>query len=447
MTAPTEAPPVTGPLSFGQLSVWRDVELFPPEGRHQANITRIEPLGGTFYPDQIEAAFARVRRRHEGLRTTYELAEPERLRQVVRSVDAVPAPVTQVPVPPGADPDAVAAATAAELGGQPFDLATEEPWRLAVVVSGGGRASHLVLILHHIAADHWAEDLIENDLKAALAGQPAAVPAGSPLELARAQHGPAWRERRAAAEGHLRGVYTAAARGGLPPVPLAPTAAVKANLRSWTGLAGAAATAAALRARAPSLSLPSVVLAAYCHTVHRTTGVPTLLVNAMAANRVHAGTPTMVSSMNQWARIVSHHVPGEPFAEYVLRLHADSLAGYRHGCYDVDLDVALRREAERVYAPIGAEVCFNFVQSTATPDEDDRHPPERGWLLRHLPAAFLGGPAFYLVASQGHRLELTARTRWRDFDDAAMADFLAGVHDLVVPAATPPGTAGPEGGR
>jgi hypothetical protein len=442
VTAPTLARPVgeageavTGPLSYGQLSVWRDVELFPPEGRHQANICRLEKITTPLTADQIQAAFGQLRRRHEALRTTYDLSRPDRLRQVVRPPGSEPARLTEVPVPVGGDPDAVAEAAAAGLTGRPFDLSTEESWRLAAVVRGG-RVTHLILVVHHIAVDKWAEDLLERDLQALLTGQPTSTPAGSPLDLARAQHSAAWRDRRHGAEEHLRRVYTTAARAATAPVATAGVATVKVNLRSWTGLAAARAKAGALRASAPSFSLPSLVLAAYCHTAHQVTGATDILVNAMTANRLHAGTATMVSSMNQWARMVSHHVPGEPFDRFALRLHDDSLTGYRHGCYDVDLDVRLRREAEASGGPIGAEIFFNYVQSTAAPDEEDTAADRPDWRVRRLPANFLGGPAFYLVASQGHRLELTARTRWSDVDGVAMEGFLTGVHDLLFPTAT-----------
>jgi hypothetical protein len=174
-------------------------------------------------------------------------------------------------------------------------------------------------------------------------------------------------------------------------------------------------------------------LAAYCYTVHQITGARAVLVNAMTANRQYPRTRDLVVSMNQWAKLASHWYPGQPFDEYALDLHDESLHAYQYGCYDVDMEQRTRREVLDAVGPIGCEVYFNYVQGETGAVAETADLPS-GWTILRRPRVFHGGPGIYLVATQGGQLELAARTRWSGVDDDAFDDLLSAVHDLLLPS-------------
>lgn len=411
----------TGPLSYGQLSVWRDIEHLPAASRHQANLVYQIPLAEHAVPvPQVAAAVDLLRERHESLRTVFDLSRTEHPVQHVRPATQEPPPLSSVTPEPGEAPADTAQRVATRLAGQAFDLAVDEPLRV-VVVEVQGRAQHVVLCLHHIAVDIWAVELLREEFGTLLTGGPRPAGITSPRELALAQHSGRWAARRAATRDYLHRVYSEVAADPTPEPPLCPKTVAKANLRSR--VAGPAARA---RAEAAGISVPALVLAAYCWQGHELTGARRILVNAMTTNRLFPGTATLVTSMNQWARVISERVPGQDFAQFAARLHWNVLRAYRHGCYDVDVDEAVRREVEAGTGPVAPQFSYNFVEQ-----DGGGRAPGGEFEITAMPPVYVGGPMFYLVATLGANLDLTARTRIDGCDQAALAAFLTGVHHTL----------------
>jgi hypothetical protein len=403
-------------MSFGQLSLWRDVEKIPPESRHQINIRRVIELPPGVPEPALRDAFNLLRSRHESLRTRYSFADP-RLPQQIVSADT-PVDIPSAVVPSGVDPAKFAEDLADSLTAQPIDVSQDESWRATIVIADG-QPTHVVLVLHHIAVDLWAVDLLRDEFTAVLEGRPLPIADASPRTLAMAQHSSAWQSRRDAASAHLRHVYTTAASASTGPPDLMPATSARCNLRSRVALPSAEAHASSL-----GISLPSLVLASYCYAAHSLTGAPDLLVNAMTTNRLFPGTARLVSSMNQWSRLLSHHLPS--FEEFARATHWHSLRASRHGCYNVDTEATIRHEVETTIAPIHPEFSFNFVQ---TPSPAPTSGPDIEFSkLPHV----VGGPAFYLVATQSSTLDLAARTRWPHFTESTMERFLTTMHDLIL---------------
>jgi hypothetical protein len=411
----------TAPFTFGQLSVWRDVEQLPDEKRHEANISRVSPIDADVSVAEVLGAFGRLRSRHEALRTTYVLDDPARPRQIVHPAGELEPALRLVTVEAGADPIDVARRVGEETAGRPFDLALEESWRATVLITDG-RPSHLVLVLHHIAVDFWALTLLRDDFQALLGAQTPAPP-DSPRDLALAQRSDQWLVRRAAAEKHVREVYTIAAHAPAFDVVESPAAAVKATLRSHI-----APAAASVKAESLKISVPSLVLAAYCFAVHQITGVDDILVNTMCANRIYSGTAALVSSMNQWALFVSQRTAGESFDQFAQRVHWASLRAYRRGCYDPDQAARIREDVATSVGPIGPEFFFNFVATGVPPAAVS---PTPAWYVEKQPPLRTGGHSFYLVATQGDDLALSGRVMWEGFDDAALENFLITIHEAL----------------
>ncbi|MFC5286561.1 condensation domain-containing protein [Actinokineospora guangxiensis] len=414
----------SGPMNFGQLSVWRDVEEFPAEKAYQANMVRVVPLDGVATAT-VRAVVERLRARHAALRTVYDFADPAAPRQHVRPADSAGLVFREVGPRDGEDAEAAAARIADEMEHESFDLTTDESLRTAIVVVDG-EGTHGVFALHHIAADMWSLDLLRGEVDALLRGDEPAGDAPSPLDLALAQHSERWAPRREAAARHLREAFTAAAQAAVPGIALAEAATARANLRSRVAGPTAEAKAAAL-----GISVPSLVLAAYCREAHRISGAEHVLINTMTTNRLHPGTATLVSSLNQWARVISHR-GADDFTAMAASLHWSSMRSFRYGCYDVDTEARIRAEVEAGTGPIHPEFHFNFVDSPAPADPPDADDELSETKVSALPATYVGGPGFYLVATSGGDFHLTARTRWAGFTDADMAAFLRAVHENLI---------------
>ncbi|MGQ0841550.1 condensation domain-containing protein [Actinokineospora sp.] len=414
---------MTGPLSYGQLSVWRDVECFPPEKRYQANIVQALELGPDFPVSRVRAAVEVLRARHESLRTVYDFTDPALPRQIVRALGASDLVLREIVPLDGEDSAAAVARVVNEMDTESFDLTTEESLRLAVLAVAG-EPTQVVFALHHIAADLWALDVLRAEFERLLHGHDMPASTISPCELAVSQHSAKWAARRDAAATHLRHVFTAAAETTAVDIVIAPGPTARANLASRIARSRAGA-----RAEELGISVPSLVLAAYCHQAHEVAGAPDILVNTMSTNRLHPTTATLVTSMNQWARMVSHRAEGQSFADFARALHWTSQRAYRYGCYDVDVDVRIRGEVESTVGPIRPEFSFNYVQ-VESGEVRPADAPE--WEVSPLPAITVGGPNFYLVATEGPEFELTARTRWTSFGEPEMAEFLTAVHSLLI---------------
>src|SRR5262249_34009738 len=81
-------------------------------------------------------------------------------------------------------------------------------------------------------------------------------------------------------------------------------------------------------------SLSNVVLAAYALAVAQVTGIETMVVHSMCANRFDNRWRNIVTSMSQYAAIPL--TPKGDLAEHAVHVHRAAMTAYRHGMYDVD---------------------------------------------------------------------------------------------------------------
>ncbi|UED82953.1 condensation domain-containing protein [Streptomyces profundus] len=153
----------------------------PPESRHEAHIATSYPLPDGCTTAHVRAALTHLVRRHEVLRTVYDLHATPWPRQLVRP----PGPPPVVEVATTDDP----AAEVRRLTETPFALADEWPLR-ACLITEGGRLRRLHLVFNHLAFDDVSLDRLGAELDALLAarvaGRPVALPpvADQPVDLA-----------------------------------------------------------------------------------------------------------------------------------------------------------------------------------------------------------------------------------------------------------------------
>ncbi|WP_405465984.1 amino acid adenylation domain-containing protein [Streptomyces anulatus] len=179
------------PLSPAQARLWFLSRLQPGPAYH---LPFVLTLSGEVDHDALAAAIGDLAERHAVLRTVFPEADGAPVQHILDR----PAPVRFRTAQRPQETEELLGATSVE----PFDLATEPPFR-ATVVTEPDRTTVLLLI-HHIAADEWSVEPLLTDLSAAyrarLAGGPPDLP---PLGVAYTDY--AHWQRTLLDGGHLRG--------------------------------------------------------------------------------------------------------------------------------------------------------------------------------------------------------------------------------------------------
>ncbi|MEV0199981.1 condensation domain-containing protein [Nonomuraea sp. NPDC050691] len=162
-------------LCWGQRYIWLRVHQLPPGHQHETHVVLTFDVPAGVTPAHCQAMLTHLVRRHETLRTTYHLDAGEPGTGPVQRIH-----------PPGAlklrevtverDGTAAPAEVVEELSTRPFDLAGEWPVR-AVVITAGGAAKRVVMVLNHLAVDVWTLGELKRELRAKGAGLAARRPA------------------------------------------------------------------------------------------------------------------------------------------------------------------------------------------------------------------------------------------------------------------------------
>src|SRR3954451_21387834 len=148
------------PVSFGQQRLWFLEQLAPGSTAYTIPVTL--RLTTAVDIDALARSVKEIVRRHEILRTRFEMADGE-LQQVVRSSMIVELSVVDLRCP-AADPDELGRRIAAEarLG---FDLGTG-PLLRTTLFRVGPVDQVLFVGIHHIVADGWSLGIFFRELKA-----------------------------------------------------------------------------------------------------------------------------------------------------------------------------------------------------------------------------------------------------------------------------------------
>ena len=396
------------PLSYGQLSVWRDCRGLGRERWHEANTKAVWGLGEPgvgdmeHEPAAVERAVRALGHRHESLRTVYDLSDSYAPTQRVLPLEDADAVLDGCVVECRDEADFEQRVE--QLAAEPFDLSAAPAWRFRVL-TGRGRPVAVAVVKHHIMADGWAEACLQSEFRTALAGGPAASGAAAPptpRELAAWQRSAGSRPRREVLLAHWERLFDLDA-ASLRPVGAAPEAdtALQCTIRSPRALARAQELA-----KEHSLPVPGVVLAAFAWTVAHTAGTGPLVVQLMSANRFVPPWSKVVSSTNQWA--AASLDPPADFVSYIRHIHAKSLSAYRQGMYDVDEVDALRDKTRAGRDPYEASLGFNYLSVAEVPV--DAPAPEDGptW---QAPFSRIGHPCYLRATEEAGRcLDLRLRT-------------------------------------
>lgn len=150
------------PASPAQARFWFLERVRP--GRPDNAITLRWRVTGDLHTDALDAAFRSVIHRHEALRTRLVEDDGTLLQEVREAVD-FKLGLVDIRALPIDDHEARIARIAADMAGEPFDLARPPLLRATHVRTGPGRAT-LLVTAHHCAFDGWSGGLLGRELGA-----------------------------------------------------------------------------------------------------------------------------------------------------------------------------------------------------------------------------------------------------------------------------------------
>jgi hypothetical protein len=393
----------TYPATVGQLSVWRDIERFPPDRLWEANLSFVWDLPeGTWSEEQIWSALGKVAMRHASMRTTYVIDDEGFPRQRIAAAtsEEVLAQVRQGT----ADVADREAKDAAEIR-RGIDALTELPWRAWILLDAGVPRQVLVVV-NHMAADGVASVVLREDFETILGGTDL-PPAPGPLELALNQQGEGsgrlrnaeryWRRTLAAAprrhEPEDISTLGAVLQSGIP-MPLAHEAMGKYDV-----------------------TLASLILAAYYRGVQAATGEREVLLFPMSANRFDEQHARVVTSLNQWAPLLLDLEADEPFPAILPKVHWKAFNALKNGVCSPDTIWQIRDEHSRLDPPVDRGFYYNpMLAPPGFPSQDRLEAPKVDWFEHGRTT----GPGFYLIVRGLTSLNLMFRVNRAGFDREAL---------------------------
>jgi len=300
------------------------------------------PLDGA----ALEWALSEVVRRHQPLRSTFDVVEGE-ASEVVGDHGASKLAMVDLGGLQPTERDAEAARLLADATGRPFDLATGPLFEPRLVRLGTD--DHLLVVrLHHTAFDDWSVDVFRRELSALYSARLAGAP--SPLVEPPTTFADFCRRQRARLYGDAGAAQRAWWRQELDGAPLAVQLPIGdqegAGARPEPGeplrLDLPPSLAADLRALAPRLRATPfmTVLAAFSVLLARSTGQDDLLIATVVASRNQSDVEPLVGCFTKKVPL-RLRLGGDPtFGELVARTRASLLGSLSH--QEVSFDVALQ---------------------------------------------------------------------------------------------------------
>jgi len=329
---PRNAAPFEPPLSFAQLRLWILDRIEP--GLAAYNVPLAVRLEGALEPPLLARAFGEVARRHEAVRTTFEVRGGDPV-QIIHPPAAIPLPAADLTTLPDTVRTREARRLAQAEEARPFDL-EHGPVLRAALLRLAPEEHVLLLTLHHVVCDEWSLRLLFREVVLLYAayreGRPAALP-GLPVQYADYA---VWQR------GWLTGLVLESqlafwrSRLADPPVLELPTDRPRPPVQTVRGarlaFALPAATGEALRALAHHRGATAfmTLLAAFQALLARTAGQTGLTVGTPITGRTRAEVENLIGFFLN-TLVIRADLTGDPgFGEMVDRARARSLEAFAH---------------------------------------------------------------------------------------------------------------------
>jgi acyl carrier protein len=343
------------PLSFAQQRLWFLDQLTPNNPFY--NIPGAVRLAGRLDLEVLESVINEIVRRHEVLRTRFEVEEGEPA-QVIDAWEPRSLEVEDLTVLPQEEREEEARRLASEEAGMGFDLSRGPLLRVKALKLG--EEEHILLFtMHHIVSDGWSMGILSSEVgdlyRAYSAGDP------SPLEELPIQYADfaVWQRERLQGEALERELeYWRRQLIGFEPLNL-PTDRPRPVTPSHRGGVVAFSLSAEVSAQLIDLSrregvtLFMSLLAAFNVALHKRTGLYDITVGTDVANRNRSETENLIGFfVNQL--VLRTNLGGNPtFRDLLGRVREVTLGAYAH--QDVPFEkvvAALRPERSLSHTPL-----------------------------------------------------------------------------------------------
>ncbi|WP_317957519.1 condensation domain-containing protein, partial [Paenibacillus chitinolyticus] len=281
-------------------------------------------LEGALDPNRFGEAFRRLTRRHETLRTGFEMVNGEAVQRVYADVDF------------SVEHFSVAEEEAAETVRdfvRPFDLAKPPLLRVGLVEMAPER--HVLLFdMHHIVSDGVSMDVLVEEFVRLYSGE-----ALEPLRIqykdyAVWQQSETQKEQLKRQEAYWLDVF----RGELPVLEL-PTDYARPAVQSYEGrtleyfLEAQKSDALKQLAAETGTTLYMVLFAAYTVMLHKYTGQEDLIVGTPIAGRNHGDVEPLIGMFINTLAIRSYPAAEKTFLSYLQEVKETTLGAYEHQNY------------------------------------------------------------------------------------------------------------------
>jgi amino acid adenylation domain-containing protein/FkbM family methyltransferase len=362
------AAPGPAPLSFAQERLWFLAQLEP--GSPLYNVSAAVRLRGRLDAAVLERSLAEVVRRHEILRTTFQVEKGEPV-QVAAPAVRLAMPVHDLSALPAAERQARALRLATEEARQPFDLARGPLLRTLLLRLGG--AEHLLVVsLHHAVADGGSMEVLVREVgrlaESFAAGRP------SPLPELPIQYGDyaAW-QRQAAWQSALgpQLAYWTEQLAGAPPLLELPGDRPRPRRSSFRGgrrsrsLRPALAAQLQALARRADATLFMTLLAAFQVLLFRTSDQVDLAVGTPVDNRGRVEVEGLIGFFVNTLVLRTRMRPEQPFPALLAAVRATVLAAHAHQDLPLEkLVETLRPERRASHQPL-FQVAFELQAALA----------------------------------------------------------------------------------
>jgi non-ribosomal peptide synthetase component F/alpha-ketoglutarate-dependent taurine dioxygenase len=321
------------PLSYAQERLWfmaqlqKDSPLF--------NIATAVQLRGELQFEPLEQTFTEIIRRHEVLRTVFELVD-DAPAQVILEPQPFSIPVTDLGALAESEQRAEVLRLINEETKAPFDLSKSLPLRVSLLSLG--RDDHvMILTMHHIVSDGWSIGVLVREVAELYAAFCAGLP--SPLPDLPIQYADfaVWQRRWLQGnvlEDHLA-YWRKELAGKLPESPLAgdhPRPAVS----SFAGVTRTFELSKSLTgqlkdlARAKDTTLFMTLMAAFQTLLHRESGNDDIVVGTDVANRNRTETADLIGFFVNLLPVRTRPSANLTFREYLQQVKDVTLGAYDH---------------------------------------------------------------------------------------------------------------------
>jgi len=344
------------PLSFAQERLWFLDRLEP--GTAQYNILAPLSLRGQLDVRAFAAALTEVVRRHDTLRTTFEMVgEGPAIR--IHPPAPVRVPVVDLRGLPRSERAAPGRRLAEREAARPFDLGAGPLFRFRLFCLGDGEWLG-VTTLHHIASDGWSMGVLVGEFAALYRSFTRGETPRLPELPIRYGDFAAWQREWLAGERLEAQIgYWQGALAGAPPLLELPTDRPRPPLPSYRGgarpvrLSGTLRDALAALGLAGGATLFMVLMAAFQVLLARLSGERDLTVGTPVANRVRREVEGLIGLFVNTLVVRGRLAAGLPFRAFLAQARGTILGALAHQDLPFErLVEALRVSRSRAHPPL-----------------------------------------------------------------------------------------------